>query len=312
MFADLIQLLRIAANTVLFLVLTTFWAAGDALTINCRYKMHDYESDHHEPFLGKTYSCMDATFSPSCDSSPNIVGVSKNHMPGKTNEDVQMFVITTNQIIPRLPKNLDKFFPNLVAFSLPFIGLEEITSEDLRFPKLRFLYLGHNNLKSLDGDLFKYNPMLEFVAFDWNRVANVGSGLLDSLYKLRIIYVNRNVCSTIVYSPGKTNHVNDAKKELKEKCPPGPKTPPNLNEDNFSIDSVSEDCLKKFYFGAEKSKGEKQIESSGESEGNEAGIEVDKSENTSEKSEAGNEVDNNENASLFLNGNAIMVMNDST
>lgn len=155
----------------------------------------DYIVENRKGLVVDEYSC-DGMISRHCDKSHDIVAVSKNHLKGKTRKDVVMLFLS-NQTLSKLPKNLDKFFPNLSALDARHMGLKEISSEDLNYPRLKVLYLGHNKLTTLSNDLFKNTPKLELFAFEYNEIKQIGGNTFNSLRHLKYLYPGHNVCTNL-------------------------------------------------------------------------------------------------------------------
>lgn len=196
---------------------SSLWLVASAVTMECQYTMDSYEGKLNEILVDSAYTCFQAIVSDKCDNSNAVVAASRNHIEGKTRADVEMLYFKIKQNFPKLPTEIDKIFPNIVTLRLPKLGLEEISKEDLKFPKLKNLYLGHNNLKSLDSDLFEFTPNLEFVGFDFNQIENIGEKTFDSLSNLKIMYANANKCLTDEEAP-RDGKIPDLTKVIKEKC----------------------------------------------------------------------------------------------
>lgn len=215
-----------------------------AVTLDCVYGITDYSGHLHESLLKNAYTCQ-AKISRECDASPSVTGATKNHSKGKSRLNVEMIKFVQAEI-PTIPLKIGAFFPNLLAVRFSKVGLERVTNIDLRqFHKLKFLYLGYNKLKTLDGDLFKYTPNLEFFGVDRNEITNIGNKLLEPLKHLKAVYTLGNKC--IKHIPDVT-YINDASKEkieklkqaLKQKCPPT-KEMIQKEKDNADIEGYVDD-----------------------------------------------------------------------
>ena len=72
------------------------------------------------------------------------------HLNEKTNADVTALNIV-EQNYPRILKNIENFFPHLIAILWDNSGLEEISAADFRpFPRLRLIRIWCNNLTSIE------------------------------------------------------------------------------------------------------------------------------------------------------------------
>lgn len=208
---------------IIILTSATFWNSIKTVTINCNYRIVSYESYEKNWVMANVYTCDDATVSEECDSTAEVVGVSNNQMPGRSRFDVRMLHFLRQRKMRAVPRKIGQFFPNLEVLRLPVLGLTEIHKEDFRgLRKLRFLYLGYNNFKILDGDLFKFTPNLEYLSIDHNpSLEHVGLGLLDSLPHLRILDAFKNKCIDLKgVHDGSTSALEKIKSELRTSCPP--------------------------------------------------------------------------------------------
>lgn len=126
-------------NKLLLLIVTMFMGNSNALTADCNYQVSSYKDNNGVDVLAPDcYACKDAKITKECDNdTEKIVAVSRNHMPSKTNKDVTLFTTKPRQKINKIPKDIGKFFPNLIVFTMPFAELESISSNDLEL----FLYI---------------------------------------------------------------------------------------------------------------------------------------------------------------------------
>ena len=97
--------------------------------------------------------------------------------------------------------------------------LQFITANDLQpFAKLTHLYLYNNELRSLDGDLFKHTFTITVINFSNNPIAEVGYGLLDGLTQLKLASFEE--CQCINYNANKYEKVEILKNYLRINCEP--------------------------------------------------------------------------------------------
>lgn len=123
-------------------------------------------------------------------------------MPGNNNRHVRALRIP-NQIVHRIPGNIDRFFPNLVAVEWFRSELIAITASDLQqFPNLEVLSIHANRVESLDGRLLQNNPRLRSIAFNDNSLAHVGFDLMTDLRFLQFANFQRNPCvDAVAHTP---------------------------------------------------------------------------------------------------------------
>lgn len=138
------------------------------------------------------YSCIPTVINRTESSS--LENVTGNHLPEKSNDDVQGLWIST-QKLPFLPGGIADFFKNLDALTIQVSSLMSISANDLRpFPRLVILYLHQNKLTSLDGDLFKYTPQLKYVYLHYNQILHIGHDLVTNLNSLTRLFFQQNIC----------------------------------------------------------------------------------------------------------------------
>lgn len=94
-----------------------------------------------------------------------------------------------------MPKEIEKFFPDLEAIKIIMSNLKSIKKADLKpFSKLKELCLGKNDLETLDSDLFEFNRELRFVSFYQNKLKFIGEDILKPLKKLEDARFMYNCC----------------------------------------------------------------------------------------------------------------------
>lgn len=123
-----------------------------------------------------------------------------------------------DQFLKRIPTNLAEFFPYLIAIELKDTHLIAISSNDLRpFPNLEIFISYHNNLVSLDGDLFKFTQKLRIISFYDNYIQKVGEDLLKNLTNLEHANFDKNPCTTL--QAGNPDDMIELKVWLPIECP---------------------------------------------------------------------------------------------
>lgn len=195
-----------------------------AVTIECSYEIQSYFYETTAIFLN-AYTCNRAALSTECDKSDEVAGVSRNHLAGKSRNDVKMIQFQGSVKLSRVPRKIGKYFPNLEALRIPVASLPEVHKEDFKgLRKLRILYLGFNNLKTLDSDVFDYVPNLEYLVLDSNpQLSHVGYGILDHLAHLRILHWRGTKCTGLGdVTDGNSQAIENFKNQLRTSCPPTP------------------------------------------------------------------------------------------
>lgn len=193
-------------------------AVASGVVIDTTYSMASFETYSREIVLEyKVYTSWNAMISHHCHETDEVVAVSNKHMKQKSTIDVEQIKFKPFQNIPAVPSGLEYFFPNLVIFRIPYCNLEKITSNDLRYPKLKYLQLSYNKLTRLDSDLFRNNPLLEFIGLDSNKLTNIGFYILEPMNNLKLIYAAYNACIHETASTPKL--IKEMKTMWREKCP---------------------------------------------------------------------------------------------
>lgn len=191
----------------------------ESVVIKTTYKMSTYEGNLKEKFIPTpVYSSFSAEVVRSCDHAGVVVGVSNNHMAGKTRYNVELLYFKNYGKIPKIPGDIEYFYPNLLTFSIPFAELEEISSEDLRYPRLKFLYLSHNKLTRLPGDLFRHTPHLEFIGLESNPIKSIGWYIFDNLNSLSTVYAGPKNVMCVDFGAKNRAEVLDIMKRFTAHC----------------------------------------------------------------------------------------------
>lgn len=175
------------------------WITTKAVTLDCYYRIYNYDDEYGRPLMRNMYLCTHAEILSICGDSNGVVAISNNHKKGKTNADVKVISFEEQMNVSRIRRNLGRFFPSTEGLMITSNEILEISSHDLeQFPKFRFLNLAYNNLTILEGDLFKFTPNIEYLALQSNQITNIGLNLLDNLKSLRIVYFDLNICTSFI------------------------------------------------------------------------------------------------------------------
>lgn len=163
-----------------------------AVVINCHY------SSNREHDGTQSYTCK-VTGSLSITSpGVSITGATGNHLPSMTNDNVTVFILSDyekTQIVNYMPRDLTKIFPNLVGICISDTPMLEIHQDDLKeFSNLKSIQLTGLNIKSLEENLFKFNPELDDLRLSHNKIKNVFPTIFDNLTKLNLLDFSKNDC----------------------------------------------------------------------------------------------------------------------
>jgi hypothetical protein len=147
-----------------------------------------------------------------------IEEVSGDHLPGKTNNDVNGFA-SRAQKYKSVPRDITKFFPNVTLFNFYATDFQTVSASDLQpFPDLTVFSAVLSKITSIDSDLFVHNPKIHTIDFYGNRLQHVGFNLLGNLKSLRRVDFLDNPCiNRIALSP---EEISDLNLLLPIQCPP--------------------------------------------------------------------------------------------
>lgn len=127
----------------------------------------------------------------------DIDSVDGSHDGNKTNDDVKGLNIFSIKKVKFFPKNVEKFFKNLIGIQIWSSQLDEIKQSDLKsWPLLKYLFLSQNNIKFLEKDLFRYNNELKTIWLSGNQISYIDPDVFDSLKNLQSLRIDGNKCKT--------------------------------------------------------------------------------------------------------------------
>lgn len=166
--------------------------------------------------IDKAYACA-----PTLKKSKNehVLDLARGeHHKGKANVDVQ-FLYLQKINLQRLPREIEKIFPNLEGIELHNANVTSLVPEDLKpFPNLLVFSSYFNRIESIDGDLFKNNPKLKWVIFHANQLKHVGHDLFANLVDLEFVNFETNPCINM-HGKG-LKQLQEVNLALPIKCPP--------------------------------------------------------------------------------------------
>lgn len=139
------------------------------------------------PSAGFCYHCrahIVSTYNPL-----ELTGVQGNHFWGQNNNKVSSLSMA-GENAPNILKNIDSFFPNLVAIDWCDTKLQHISATDLKqFPNLKVLSVSSNEITSLESHVFSNTKKLKSIYFDKNQLKSVGEGVFSGSSNLEV-YLN--------------------------------------------------------------------------------------------------------------------------
>ncbi|XP_070508767.1 uncharacterized protein [Chironomus tepperi] len=206
-------------------ILGLYVVAINSIEITCKYdnynkwmlNVQSHFTPQHKQLI---YECIvtDIEIASNHDDARKVTNVSGIHDQHKSNEHVKSFGIG-NRIVHFMPKELDKFFTNLIVLDVYATGLQEIVKDDLKpFKDLKYLSLTGNELQTIDFDLFVYNPHLEVVLLWGNKIETVNDAF-ENLLKLQYLSFKNNPCHSGV-ARHSHNQLTALIKEIHNNCEP--------------------------------------------------------------------------------------------
>lgn len=200
-------------------ILVIFFAIF-SLTIGVSFDCIFYESLWKN--FGSPYACL-ATLT-SSGGNFFLTQVNGDHLEQNENADVEVLGVVDSTLLRQIPRDIDKFFNNLIIMHWETKSLEFINANDLKpFPNLKVFAVFESKLVTIDGDLFQHTPHIQLIFFTYNRIEHVGHDLLTGLDKLSEVYFESNPC--ISASAQTKESIDELNAQLPLSCPPKPSGP---------------------------------------------------------------------------------------
>ena len=202
-------MLKFKVNIVFFLI---FVASSRAIILNCEYVMVSWT------LIGDFYTCLSSQVIQSRNET-SLTEVRGRHITGRTDENVHGFTLRNSFVLNQIPKNVEAFFPNLIAIEYHGGNLTSVSADDIKpFPNLKLLSLSSQQLVTLDGDLFKHTPKIQAIFFRDNFITNVGHNFLSDLNDLIVADFRHNPC--VHFFANSFTQIENLKTMLLRQCPP--------------------------------------------------------------------------------------------
>lgn len=136
-----------------------------------------------------------------------------------SNELANSFYLQSPPNLIFFPQNLENIFPNLIGISISSSQLTEVTQNDLKvFSQLKYLWLPHNQIKYLRGDVFAYNTKLEVVVMYSNLIAHIDPTMFNNLSELRVLNLAKNECKSLTLTDTRLAVETQVKKIQNKEC----------------------------------------------------------------------------------------------
>lgn len=198
----------------LFLLIAIAYPAG-SVVITCDFREESYSIGHNSSTL---YICDVKIIENS--EIREVTEILGNHLSGRSHNDVESFDLHySSRYFNLFPRNIERFFPNLIAILSFNSQMTSISAKDLApWPNLIYFNAYNNALQTLDGDLFQHTPKLKSIVLSNNRILYVGANLLANLKNLENFGFGNNLCySGWAHSP---EQIADMKLRLAQICEP--------------------------------------------------------------------------------------------
>lgn len=193
-----------------FLLALSFAGNTISLSIECSFKDGSYWSVLVEP-----YACIVYNIQGTENVKESITDVTGSIRDGLTYKDVK--VVDIRGFCNFIPDAFDNYFENIEGFSSYNTSMITVSKADLKqFPKLRELWIYFNLLEFLPSDLFEFNPHIEYIHFNNNKIKFIGPEIFSNVPKLYSLKLSSNNC--IQRSVDDVKMLQLLKREIKKKC----------------------------------------------------------------------------------------------
>lgn len=170
-----------------------------------------------------------------------VTSIIATHEFPKSNSEVTAIVFQ-NLDLKRIPKGLNKFFPNLRCLELKRCQITSVTRSDLvGLENLDCLHLGSNLIKTLPNGLLTNMKNLRYLYLLENQITHLSADFLNPLNaaKCEFVDLSNNTSINDFYQKGIHGSLKLLKKAIAKKCPPALEKKSN---------SAVPDLVKKLFF----------------------------------------------------------------
>lgn len=171
----------------LLIIAQLYQQSHQATILKCAFSTIDFWQ------IGKLYACV-GTISGGAISDHQDNSCTKNHQPGKTNEDVRGIKITSSST-SFIPAGVGNVFRNVEAIASDNAGFSQITQKDIaQFPNLKMLHFSTQKISVLSSDLFASNPQIQHISFAHNPLSYIDPGTFKFLSNLESLSLTNATC----------------------------------------------------------------------------------------------------------------------
>lgn len=142
-----------------------------------------------------------------------------NDLSNSQYDDQNIVIIRMDgQTVHYMPKDVDKFFPEIQGISIYNSELKVIEKENLKpFDQLKYLYLPNNGLETISSNLFQFNLQLRVFIIHNNKLKSIGGNIFMNLKALEYVNIEKNVCiDQLASTQSKIPGIIDT---IRENCP---------------------------------------------------------------------------------------------
>lgn len=149
--------------------------------------------------------------------SKNILKVTGDHNPFKSNSDVKFLTIESSKFDDKIPQNLGNFFPNLMSLNITNSNnLTKIDKEDFRnLSNLEIFTLNFTQIQNLTENLFQFTPKLREIYIQNSLIKFVNFHTFDGLEELKILKFN-STCGNVDF---KSRNIENLIDDVISQCP---------------------------------------------------------------------------------------------
>jgi len=194
---------------ILLLMASLLLSETNALKLNCEYKTGHFSQVGEQNSFYCNAKNLQVTI-----LNEEVDGVVTSYAGG--NDAVRGLYIQS-QTLNFFPAGIEKVFKNLRAIQIGISKLKRITKADLRpFNELKGIWIYHNEIDTLEKDLFKFNTKLTCIYFIQNKLQHIDSKVLEPLTQLTTAYFSGNPCTNIdAHNPTK---IQELKNQIAQFC----------------------------------------------------------------------------------------------
>jgi Leucine-rich repeat (LRR) protein len=181
------ELLTNSFNRISVCVFIVFLNSIAALDLVCDHQINTWTN------LGSIDECIVRRVSvPSTDVS---IDSATFRWSSVDKDDIESFYIYKSPECKFIPKGIETQFKNIKVLVVAYTGLTVLRQEDLKpLTKLQNLYVDNNHLEVLDGDLFAFNPNIDYLNFSNNQIKTIIAETFLSLKTIKWIDFSKNIC----------------------------------------------------------------------------------------------------------------------